>query len=289
MIKEMVIAVPQERMDRSWYPKDKLTDFISQTGISNTWRTTKSTKQLICSALNCMDDYKVQAIIVVTQSPDRSCPAMAYDVANKWGCAGSIPLFDVNQACAGFVYGLYLASKIKGDVLLVAADKIRMRMDEPESNKLIFSDAAVAAIVNFDNLPVKFMNDPSGVEFLKSNKEGLLGMNGGAVFDFVVRKVPGLIHAYEEENGKSDLMAQHQANMAMMKFVEKRSGYQLKSLHSIGTYGNMSMVSIPMAIAMNEKQALGKKILMVGYGAGWSAAVTSVRWSEKEVCRIVTA
>ncbi len=289
MIAGMRIAVPKNILDRSGYDPVQLKNFERVTGIVKTRRWEGSASALAIEAARPFGQLGnlIQAVVVVTQSQDRKSPCMAMDLHGHLKLGPNVPAFDVNQSCDGLVYGIWLASKLHVTTLVVCVDMLRAR--EGTTDALIFSDAACAIMVQPSEqiFPPHFLTDASGVDVLKSDKDGFLCMNGGAVFDFVTKNVPPLIQKYDGLMGPFDLLAQHQPNESMMGLVEKRSGFGSRSLRSIREYGNQSMVSIATAIAANENQCIGKKILLCGYGAGWAAGVIGVKWLPYEVCKIL--
>ena len=54
----------------------------------------------------------IDALIFVSQSPDYPLPATACILQERLGLPQTCAAFDVNQGCAGFVYGLWLASSL---------------------------------------------------------------------------------------------------------------------------------------------------------------------------------
>ena len=210
------------------------------------------------------------------------------DIHKALGLQATVPCFDMNQSCDGMVYGLWVASKLRGNVILVCTDMLRT--DEANIDSLIFSDAAVACLVNVSNgfSEPLFYNDPSGINKLQSDSTtGLMKMDGGFVYDYVVKNVPPLVMEYVNRYPEIDLLCSHQANMSMLRLIEMRTKFTGRSLHSIAEYGNQSMISIASAIALNEDKILGKKILLCTFGAGMCSALMAVRWQKERCTRIV--
>ena len=73
-------------------------------------------------------DYrqKIDALVFVSQSPDWVQPATACELQHRLGLPRACAAFDVNQGCAGYIYGLWLAGSIltagAGAVLLLVGD-----------------------------------------------------------------------------------------------------------------------------------------------------------------------
>ena len=108
-------------------------------------------------------------------------------------------------------------------------------------------------------------------------------MDGKAVFQFAVRKVPEVIREVLDANGLSaddiDWFILHQANRRIVESVAKRLKTDIERFPmNLQEYGNTSSASIPILLKeMNRKGLLkkGQKLVMAGFGAGlsWGAAV----------------
>lgn len=288
MIESLSVVVAKDLLDRSPFRPEELSSFESLTGIRKTRRWPGRAIDLAMEAvkgdMERIRGARIGALVYLTQSPERSSPAMANDIARFLELPTYVPVFDVNQSCSGFVYGLWIASQlteVNGRVLLVCSDMLRAR-DGLDS--LIFSDAAAACVVSgkASDAQWAFHTDGSGAEKLCADPERFLKMDGGAVFDFVTKTIPPLIKGMPS----SDILVQHQANESMMKMVERRSGFDGRSVHTIGEYGNMSMCSIPVACAAAEAELVGRIVTLCGYGAGWSAAACRLRWPSRPLARI---
>ncbi len=277
MIEKLVVAVPKKIIDRSGID---CKDFERITGIKKTRRfSLGNVWQLVVPALEKFRGVEgIEQIIVVTQSRTRNIPAMAIDVLSQLNLNPKIPVFDVNQSCSGFIYGLYLSCSSRR-TLVVCADCLEL-----DDSELIFSDAACVFVFDHNSpLNFSFHNDPN-ISALWADTDGYMRMDGGKVFDFVTKNIPPLIR----ELPMADYFCQHQANESMMKLVAKRAGYtDDQNLMSIHEYGNQSMVSIPTCLAYNEQKILGKEVLLAGYGAGFSAALTTIKWPAKSVSTII--
>ncbi len=287
MIRSLNVFVPKNLVSREGIEPSKLADFERVVGIKKTRRWTKTASEFIKSSVELsrskIDIADVKSVFVVTQSPDRLSPCMAASVHGILGLPAHVPAFDINQSCTGFIYGMWLANRI-GRSIGVFMDMLRFEPTPLES--LIFSDACVVAEFSPSQVPTDFIIDPLAIDKLYAKPNGEMVMDGGAVFDLVTSKVPRAIKSFESLIGPSDFLAQHQPNLSMMKLVEKRVGYDGRSLHSIENYGNQSMCSVATAIAANEEKILGKRVLMCAYGAGFSCAVTATKWSEFPVSTI---
>src|SRR5690606_6875406 len=88
-------------------------------------------------------------IIVATSTPDHSLPGVAPLVATRLGL-GTIPAYDVQAACSGFVYGLasaagLLAAGITDRVMVIGAEVMSRVVDQDDrATAVLFGDGAGA-------------------------------------------------------------------------------------------------------------------------------------------------
>ena len=186
-----------------------------------------------CAAGRLLADYpeyrqKIDALIFVSQSPDWVQPATACELQHRLGLPRSCAAFDVNQGCAGYIYGLWLAGAIinagAGAVLLLVGDApctdVRNRVIAP-----VFGDGGSATLLlrkpDAPPMQLGFGTDGSGFEAIivpagqaripysrrpEENADLLADipdkggnpwrmidtyMDGGAVFSFTMDMVPG--------------------------------------------------------------------------------------------------
>ena len=75
-----------------------------------------------------------------------------------------------------------------------------------------------------------------------------------------------------------DVVIPHQANERIIQSVSKSTGIPIeKFMLNLSEYGNTSAASIPITISeyFDQVQLKGKKILLVGFGGGftWGSAI----------------
>lgn len=110
-----------------------------------------------CAAERLFADWpgyrqKIDALVFVSQSPDWYQPATACELQHRLGLPRACAAFDVNQGCAGYIYGLWLAGSIitagAGAVLLLVGDAdaggrdVRNRIIAP-----VFGDGGSATLL----------------------------------------------------------------------------------------------------------------------------------------------
>ena len=104
-----------------------------------------------------MERESIDALIFVTQSPDYFCPASACYLQGKLGLSQSCLSFDMNQACAGYLYGLYVAHSLcdsggANRVLLIVGDTLSKFVNPLDSNLAPMMGDGVSATLLERNL-----------------------------------------------------------------------------------------------------------------------------------------
>ncbi len=98
---------------------------------------------------------EIDALINVVQEPDYKNPATAYFIHNKLGLPNNCIATDINQGCAGWVFGLFMASQMiesgsAQKVLLLNADTPSINKKIEDRNLApIFGDAGVATLIEY--------------------------------------------------------------------------------------------------------------------------------------------
>ena len=282
MIESVLVGVPKDTVPRG--TTEDVIKFERVTGIKVTRRTKMNTYNMICSLIDQMPRILdvPDHLIVITQSPDQLSPCMAAEIHDYLDLPSSVISFDINHACDGWVFGVNLANKLGGRTMLICADRLRYAPNPIEA--LMFSDSATITMITAGMNPFKSFTDGSKSKCLYAGLDGTMEMRGGDVFDFVTSKMPGFIDSFMRGY---DYLVPHQANLSMLKLIEMRTEYKGKTLYSIEEYGNQSMNSIPTCIAHNESKVLGKQLLAVGFGAGFTAAGIGIHWPKTPITRIV--
>lgn len=261
-----------------------------------------------------IDKAEIDFILLCTQSPDYFLPTTACILQHKLGLRTETGALDFNLGCSGYVYGLALAKGLidtgmAKNVLLVTSETYtKFIHPKDKSNLTIFGDAAAATLVskegdggeikNFvfgtdgagaDNLIVK----RGGVRFPHSEEakdivdefgnitnEKNLYMNGSAIFNFTIDRIPKLIKevlAVNQSNEEGiDLYVFHQANLYMLNHLRKKLGVpEDKFFVYLKDCGNTVSSTIPIALCealRQQKIIMGNNVLLAGFGVGYSWA-----------------
>lgn len=254
----------------------------------------EDTSDLAAAAVQALIDKEpnfspesLDVLVVVTQNGDGAgIPHTSAIVQQKMGLPKTIAAFDVSLGCSGYVYGLYI---LKGFLqatglcngLLVTADpysKIIERSDRVTS--LLFGDAATVTWVGHDARwrlsEVAFGTDGEGAEYLCVNG-GRLKMNGRQVFNFAALKVAPHIHHVLNRAGLTaeqvDAYCIHQGSAAIVDAVARRFGdMSSRFILDMEQTGNTVSSSIPLLLESHAFSNDWKRIIISGFGVGFSCA-----------------
>ena len=236
---------------------------------------------------------EVDTVIVPNCTMPSPIPNAAGQVADRIGvkAAGA---FDLNAACAGFCYGLGVASDLiragsAGKVLVIGAEKLTDVVDPVDrANAIIFADGAGAAVVGPSDEPgigpVSWGSAGDLVDTIYMRDHKYIFQEGQSVFRWATTQIaPIALKAVELaglEPSDIDVLIPHQANLRIVDAIAKRlktkgAREDLVVADDIRFSGNTSSASIPMALDHMRKAGTvksGDVVLMVGFGAGLSYA-----------------
>ncbi|HXY17943.1 MAG TPA: beta-ketoacyl-ACP synthase 3 [Candidatus Nitrosopolaris sp.] len=202
-----------------------------------------------------------------------------------------------NTACTGFVTSLldgYRSFAVDGidSALVIGADTLSSITDYTDrSTAILFADGAGAVAMqrtDRDSGLLGWHEETDGTveEILFCERGGSIQMDGQEVFK---RAVKVMIKAGEIALEKSEtdvealaLTVPHQANLRIIELAGRKLGIPLHRMAvTINKHGNTSSASIPLALAEAAdagRIARGAKIMMVGFGAGMTAAAAVIEW-----------
>lgn len=254
---------------------------------------------------------KVDLVIVATSTPDYPLPSTASIVQDSIG-ASKAGAFDVNAACAGFIYALsvansMIASGIHETVLVIGADTLSRMIDWTDrSTCILFGDGAGALLLRRSDCPTGLRScvlgsDGSGVGSLYvpaggsrapvtiehiQNRQNFIKMKGSEVYRFAIQAITQATQQAVQAAGLTvddiDLFIPHQANIRIIQSAAKALKIPPEKVFSnVHRYGNTSTASIPIALCEAiemGKVSVGANLALVGFGGGlaWGAAI--VQW-----------
>ena len=241
-----------------------------------------------------IDPASIDALVLATTTPDRVVPGSAAAVQNELGLRCGA--YDVNAACSGFVYALVqghgmIAMGAK-KVLVIGTDTLARFTDWTDRNTaILFADGSGAVVLEAVDgagqlLAWDLDADGSAERFLYCDMGGLIKMEGKEVFRRAVRiMVDSGTKSMKHAGVTADdiaLVVPHQANIRIIQAACERLGIPMERAATVlHRTGNTSSASIPLALADALDAGRVKKgdlILLVGFGAGMTAASAVIRW-----------
>jgi 3-oxoacyl-[acyl-carrier-protein] synthase III len=251
---------------------------------------------------------QIGLVLAATVTHPSQTPAAAADVAYRLG-AHRAAAADISAACAGFCYGVAMASDAVRSgtadyVLVIGVEKLTDFLDKTDrSTAFLFADGAGAVVVGPSDEPgigpVAWGADGSQRDAIQQVPSWLearadltlrwpaLVMKGQQVFRWAVwQMVPVARRALELAGVTAadlDAFIPHQANMritdAMIKALELPPHVHVA--RDIADSGNTSAASIPLAMSRmleSGEAKSGGTALLIGFGAGlvYAAHVVSL-------------
>lgn len=239
-----------------------------------------------------IDPEAVELILVSTISPERVLPCTACEVQKQLGAVHAV-CFDLNAACAGFLYAYntaqaYIRSGMYKTVLVIGTERLSQLVDWTDRNTcILFGDGAGAVVLKETEngrYNMTAHSDGGKGEALTCRTDGKIRMDGQEVFRFAVKSVPECIR---ELLDREQLLAEdidyfvlHQANRRIVEAVAKRLNVPPERFPmNLEEYGNTSSASIPILLHEMKQNGMlksGKKLVLAGFGAGlsWGASLT---------------
>ena len=249
----------------------------------------------------------IDAVLVATVTHPYQTPSAASLLSYRLGC-GPAAALDLSAACAGFCYGVSLASDMvragsARHVLLVGVEKLSDFLDlHDRSTAFIFGDGAGAVVIGPSDTPAigptiwgadgshwtAIINKSSWLEYRDHPEEGFpaLTMAGPTVFRWAVYEMSPVARKAVEAAGitveQLDAFIPHQANVRIVDAMAKQLALpaDMPVARDIATTGNTSAASIPLAMARMLDDAEvphGGLALIIGFGAGLTYAAQVVQ------------
>lgn len=261
------------------------------------------------AALQTSTAEKVGAVVVATTTPDHPMPGVAPIVAARLGW-DAVPAFDVQAACAGFIYGLasaagLIAAGIAERVLVIGADLMaRITNQDDRGTAVLFGDGAGAVTLRRGEPdepgaigPFDLGSDGTQVDSLVVSAGGtrspgpapddparFLSMDGRDVYRHAVRRMTDSSQRLLEAAGLKiddvDRFVAHQANLRILMAVADRLGIpEERRVSNVDRYGNTSAASIPLALA-DAALRPGERVLLTAFGSGYTWGSTLLTWPD---------
>ena len=275
------------------------------------------------AARKLFEEYHIQPesidfLLLCTQSPDYFLPSTACILQNRLGIPTSAGAFDYNLGCSGCIYGMavakgLIAAGIAKNILLLTAETYNKYLHpEDKSNRSIFGDGAAACLISTegfaeiqdfvlgtdgkgaDNLIVKTGAARHMLPTGKSQEDDeghiwyddYLYMNGGAIFNFTLDAVPGMIQQLLEKHHLSqddiNYYVFHQANKFMLSTIRKfcvlpKDKFYINMENVGNTVSSTVLIGLKDCI---ERQVIkpNDTVMIAGFGVGLSWGGTILKF-----------
>lgn len=251
---------------------------------------------------------ETELILVATAAPEVGIPCAACQVQSLLGASCAVA-FDLNAACAGFLFALntayaYIEAGIYQNALIVGSEVLSKIVDWTDRGTcVLFGDGAGAVFVERSEQPgiLGFVQHSDGTrgEVLKCETRQLKNpyvfkpfchpyvmMNGREVFAFAVRQVPAsILEALGQVQitpDEVDLYVLHQANRRILEGIARRLSQDMdKFPMNLDRVGNMSSAAIPVLLdelAREGRLQEGMTLVLSGFGAGLTYGACVLKW-----------
>ena len=220
------------------------------------------------------------------------------------------PGFDINAACAGFVFALhlsaaYLAAGMFRRILVISAESMSSLCDWTDrSTCVLFGDGAGAAVVDGgegglmatlltsqgDATHLNMYPDPGNSPFATCRVPArALHMDGPEIYKFAVSHSVSDLRAVCEKAGVAlddiDHFLLHQANKRIIDAARVRLKQPIgKFPMNVEVRGNTSSASVPILLdEVNRAGRLhaGDKLAMSAFGAGLTTGACVLTWTKE--------
>ena len=253
----------------------------------------------------------IDVLVYVTQTPEGAVPADVYRIATELGVPVSCACLQINWSCSGYVYGLWTTMRLlQGGqrALLLVGDATSTIADPADrATAPLFGDAGSATAIGGSDVEQHFVlgTDGAGADKLCCNLHGSitideqiegphLHMDGAAVFNFTLKRVPQLVKDVMAHSEPTYLLF-HQANRFMLEHLVKKAGLQGYATGSaiptnIERFGNCSCASIPLLMCSELVPDLTRswnRLALFGFGAGYAWAGASIQCAPLDVVELI--
>jgi len=253
----------------------------------------------------------VDLVIVATVTPDMFFPATACIIQATVGIKNAA-IFDLNAACAGFIYSFstaqqFLQSGTYKTALVIATETLSKITDWKDRNTcVLLGDGAGAAVLKEEkgnsgilscyldadgrygdllNMPAGGSRIPATVDTVK-NRLHYLKMKGNETFRIAVPEMVRSVRRGLERCGLKiedvGLIIPHQANIRIIKAMAKRLSIPMERVFvNIDRCANTSAATVAIALDEANRQGRIKEgdiIELVAFGAGFTWGSCVIKW-----------
>ena len=259
------------------------------------------------------ENGKPDLIINASGVPKQTIPDTSTFFQKEMGYEG-IPSFSIHATCLSFITAFHTASTLINSkaykrILIISSDRgTRGRnFNEPESASLLGDGAAAIVIepsLNSENNELLYFQMetwPNGANLTEVRgggtnrhpqdkdttiEDNLFSMDGPGIYKIARKQVYKMMLKTLKNTGldKNDIdwIIPHQASGKAVEAYVSAGGFSRnKVINIVSKYGNCVAASVPMALTIsiqNSKIKRGDLVLLIGTGAGLSAACALIRY-----------
>ncbi|MGB5346095.1 MAG: beta-ketoacyl-ACP synthase III [Woeseia sp.] len=254
-----------------------------------------------------IDAAEVDLIVLATTTPDKVFPSTACRVQRQLGIKGS-PAFDIQAACAGFIYALDVADRFIRTggatcALVIGAETYSRILNwKDRTTCVLFGDGAGAVVLRAADEPgvvcthchadgqyEEMLHVPSGISsgYDKTREEAaFITMKGSEVFRRAVGTLDSMARETLANHGfdKHDVswLIPHQANLRIIGAAAKKVDLPMERVVvTVDEHANTSSASIPLALDVAVRDGRVKRgdlLLFEAFGAGFTWGSALVRY-----------
>lgn len=243
---------------------------------------------------------ELDLIVVATTTPDKVFPSTACLVQARLG-VDTIPAFDVQAACSGFVYALDVADRYirtggASRCLVIGSETYSRILDwSDRSTCVLFGDGAGAVVLTASESPglmsshihangafEELLHVPAGISS-GYQQEAYIQMKGHEVFKRAVGQLGAIARETLDANGveRQDVtwLIPHQANLRIITAAAKKLDLPMERVVvTVDEHANTAAASIPLALDVAVRDGRvqrGDLLLFEAFGAGltWGSAL----------------
>lgn len=244
-----------------------------------------------------VDPSNIDVVLMATVTHPFQTPSAAAVLSHQIGTVNAAAM-DISAACAGFCYGIAMASDMiragsARHVLVIGVEKLSEWVNvDDRGTAFLFADGAGAAVVGPSDVngigPVVWGADGSQSDAITMTQSLIdfrdqggdfptLVMQGQQVFRWAVGEIAKVCQRALDAAGVTtedlDAFIPHQANMRITDAMIKAMGLppNIPVARDIQVTGNTSAASIPLAMdrmLADGEAPHGGTALIVGFGAG---------------------
>lgn len=253
------------------------------------------------------DIADIDLIIVATTTPDKVFPSTACIIQRRLDIH-NCPAFDVQAACAGFVYALdtadrYIRTGGAQTALVIGTETFSRIINwQDRTTAVLFGDGAGAVVLEAADKPglisthihadgkyEELLQVPQGISSgydVVRKERAYIQMNGNAVFRKAVATLSSMARETLSDNNVDkhdiDWLVPHQANLRIIAATAKKLDLSMdKVIVTVDEHANTSSASIPLAfdVAVRDGRIQrGDLLLFEAFGAGFTWGSVLLRY-----------